>query len=318
MTNQAPQSGVSKPLVVLVDDSQDVHRLLRARLRSEDLELLDVYTGEEAIAAAREKHPALILLDLNMPGMDGFEVLRALKEEAATLDIPVIVLSGLQSPHDKVTAFDLGAVDYVTKPFELTELRVRIRSALRMYQLLQMLANRARIDGLTGLWNRAYFTQRWEEEYGRHQRHGHPLTLALIDLDHFKSINDTYGHPAGDAVLQGMASILQREARASDVPCRFGGEEFALILPDTSPENARTVCERIRAAVEGTTWPRHPERKVTCSIGLAGAAGGSGSCPSAESWIESADQALYMAKKGGRNRVVSAPPVGSAPAASAA
>lgn len=318
MTSHAAQPCPSKPLVLLVDDSQDVHRLLRARLRSKDLELLDVYTGEEAIAAARDRQPALILLDLNMPGMDGFEVLRALKDDPTTLEIPVIVLSGLQSPHDKVTAFDLGAVDYVTKPFELTELRVRIRSALRMHQLLQMLANRARIDGLTGLWNRAYFTQRWEEEHGRHQRHGHPLTLALIDLDHFKSINDTYGHPAGDAVLQGMASILQREARASDVPCRFGGEEFALILPDTSPENAGTVCERIRAAVEATTWPRHPERKVTCSIGLAGAAESPGSCPSAESWIEAADRALYMAKKGGRNRVVSAPPVGSASAAPAA
>ncbi len=315
MTGVAPQPNLAKPVVLLVDDSQDVHRLLRARLRSEDLELVDVYSGAEAVALAQEKHPALILLDLNMPGMDGFEVLRALKDDPTTLEIPVIVLSGLQSPHDKVTAFDLGAVDYVTKPFELTELRVRIRSALRMHRLLQMLANRARIDGLTGLWNRAYFNQRWEEEHSRHHRHGHPLTIALLDLDHFKSINDTYGHPAGDAVLQGMAAILQREARASDVPCRYGGEEFALILPDTSPDNAGIVCERIRAAVENTVWPRHPERRVTCSIGLMGAHGPSETCLPAQDWLESADRALYTAKKSGRNRIVAAPSMGSRAAA---
>ncbi|MBM4108408.1 MAG: diguanylate cyclase [Phycisphaerae bacterium] len=318
MTAPALQPGEAKPVVLLVDDSQDVHRLLRARLRNEDLELVDAYTGGEAIEYARDHHPALVLLDLNMPGTDGFEVLRALKDDPTTLEIPVIVLSGLQSPHDKVTAFDLGVVDYITKPFELTELRVRIRSALRMHRLLQMLAKRARIDGLTGLWNRAYFNQRWEEEHGRHQRHSHPLTIALLDLDHFKSINDTYGHPAGDAVLQGLAAILQREARAADIACRYGGEEFALILPDTTPENAQVVCERIRAAVEAATWPRHPERRVTCSIGLVGAPGPTETCVASGGWLEAADRALYAAKKGGRNRVVSATAIGAEAALDAA
>jgi diguanylate cyclase (GGDEF)-like protein len=301
--NQDPaQPADPRPVVLLVDDSQDVHRLLRARLRTEEIELVGVYAGAEAVKFATEHKPALVLLDLNMPVMDGFEVLRTLKDQPSTLEIPVIVLSGLQSPQDKVTAFDLGAVDYITKPFELTELRVRVRSALRMHRLLQMLSKRARIDGLTALWNRAFFDQRWSEEFSRAQRHGRPLSIALIDLDHFKSINDTYGHPAGDAVLQGLGAILQKEGRATDVACRYGGEEFVMILPDTSAADARNLCDRIRAGVESVAWSRHPERKVTASIGIAGASGPT--AVTAEAWIEAADQALYTAKKSGRNRLV--------------
>lgn len=302
MSQNPSQPNEPRPVVLLVDDSQDVHRLLRARLRTEEIELVGVFDGSEAVKFATERQPALVLLDLNMPMMDGFEVLRTLKDQPSTLEIPVIVLSGLQSPQDKVTAFDLGAVDYITKPFELTELRVRVRSALRMHRLLQMLAKRARIDGLTALWNRAFFDQRWGEELSRAQRHGRPLSLALVDLDHFKSINDTYGHPAGDAVLQGLGLILQKEGRATDVPCRYGGEEFAMIMPDTSAQDAKHLCDRVRAAVEAVVWSRHPERKVTASIGIAGAAGPTDLTASA--WLDAADKALYTAKKTGRNRVV--------------
>ena len=143
------------PVVLVIDDSQDVHRLLKARLKREELEIASAMSGEEGIALAKKGAPSIVLLDLDMPGMDGFETLRRFKEDSDLRGVPVIVLSGLQSPHDKVTAFDLGAVDYVTKPFELTELRVRVRSALRIQQLMTMLAQRAQVDGLTGLWNRA-------------------------------------------------------------------------------------------------------------------------------------------------------------------
>lgn len=296
-----PNAEESKQVVLIVDDSKDVHRLLKARLRQEDLEFESAETGRDAIKMAVELQPALILLDLDLPGMDGYEVLRALKDSKATRDVPVIILSAMQGAHDKVTAFDLGAIDYITKPFDLSEVRARMRSSLKLNQLVRMLAQRAQIDGLTGLWNRAYFDRRWGEEYARSARYGHPLALAIADVDHFKSVNDTFGHPAGDAVLMGLSKLLVRELRSSDIACRYGGEEFVIIMPDTNPDSARQTCERLRVALENVTWPRHPERKVTMSIGCAGSA----QVPtvSAERWIEIVDQNLYAGKRGGRNRV---------------
>lgn len=302
MINGPQQFADSQPKVLVIDDSADVHRLLRARLRHEDIELVGAQSGREGMEAAVTAAPAMILLDLDMPDMDGFEVLRRLKNEPATLDIPVIVLSGLHSAQDKVMAFDLGAIDYITKPFNLTELRVRVRSALRMHRLVQMLAQCAQLDGLTGLWNRAYFDKRWTDEVAAVGRHGRSLSLAMLDMDHFKTVNDTYGHPTGDAVLQGLAKVLQRECRREDVACRYGGEEFALIMPDTPPLDALRVCERIREVVAETVWPRHPERPITLSIGLAGSNKAVEATPG--QWLEAADQNLYLAKKSGRNRVV--------------
>ncbi|GMV27117.1 MAG: hypothetical protein AMXMBFR58_31480 [Phycisphaerae bacterium] len=292
-----------KPQVLVIDDSMDVHRLLRARLRTEELEFREATDGQAGLAIAEEHSPTVILLDLDMPGMDGFEVLRILKENPRTLQIPVIVLSGLQSSQDKVTAFDLGAVDYVTKPFDLTELRVRVRAAIKMQRLIRMLAQKAQIDGLTGLWNRVFFNSRLAEEMGRLSRREGNLALAVVDIDHFKSINDTYGHPAGDAVIQGLAKLLVRECRHTDSVCRYGGEEFGVIMPDTGAMDARNVAERIRAAFEQLSWPRHPERKATVSIGVAAVAGTGALTP--EALLEIADKNLYTAKNSGRNRVVS-------------
>ncbi len=316
MTTGSDTPASARPKVLVVDDSPDVHRLLKARLKQEEIEIISVANGAEALVALKGPRPDLILLDLDMPDMDGFEVLRAIKDNGETFHIPVIVLSGLDSSEDKVAAFDLGAHDYIIKPFELTELRVRIRAALKLNFLLQMLAQRAQIDGLTGLWNRAYFDRRVQDEVARVQRHGGPLSIAFFDADHFKSINDTFGHPAGDSVLQGIGQIIQRESRQSDIACRYGGEEFVLIMPATSPADAQAFCERLRAAFEATVWPRHPERKVTVSIGIAGAASAVGL--SAASWVEAADKCLYAAKKAGRNRVVLTDLATAAPQANAA
>ncbi|MEM1072045.1 MAG: diguanylate cyclase [Planctomycetota bacterium] len=298
----APNETETRHVVLVIDDSNDVHRLLQARLKQEQLQLEAATDGAEGIERVIELMPSLVLLDLDMPTMDGFEVLRHLKESSVTHDIPVVVLSGLQSPADKVTAFDLGAVDYITKPFDLMELRVRLRSALRMADLVTMLAQRAHIDGLTGLYNRAAFDQRWQQVTSENDRHGKPLCVGVFDLDHFKSINDTYGHPAGDEALRVFGALIQRECRSCDIACRFGGEEFVLIMPETVPEDADVVCNRIREKLAELEWPAHPERSVTVSVGVAGSAGRSDVSP--EAWIEAADQALYRAKKGGRNRVV--------------
>lgn len=291
----------TNPTILVVDDSVDIHRILRARLSKESLDIVSATGGAEGLELSRNIGPSLILLDLDMPGMDGFEVLRLLKDETQTSDIPVIVLSGSHDSQDKVMGLDLGAVDYVCKPFDFYELIARVRCALRTQRLLEMLAKRAQIDGLTGLWNRAHFDLRFAEYLSGAQRYQQPLTLAMCDVDKFKSINDNHGHPAGDAVLQGVAEQFVRELRKSDVAFRFGGEEFAIILPKTTVRDASVVIDRLRLALAARHWPRHPERRITASFGLT-QRGVDGSWDPA-AWIEAADRALYAAKEGGRNRI---------------
>ena len=292
----------ARPIVLVVDDSPLVHRLLKARLRDETIELRHAHSGAEALEVISTTDVATVLLDLSMPGMDGFEVLRELAAREDTVHVPVIVLSGQQDSQDKVMAFALGAIDYITKPFDLAELRARLRSSLRMHRLVRMLSERAQLDGLTALWNRRHFDDRLAQLVSTAERSNRPLSLALLDLDHFKSINDNYGHPAGDAALQGAAEILSGSARGSDIPCRYGGEEFAIIMPETTPEQARILCERIRETLAARDWPSHPDRKITVSIGVAGAEGSTG-LP-AEQWVAHADATLYKAKESGRNRVM--------------
>ncbi len=303
MGRSSLQSEANQQLVLLIDDSADVHRLLQSRLRGDEITIEGAMTGREGIRLARELAPAMIIVDLDLPDMDGFEILRALKDDASTMHTPVMILSAMTSRQDKVTAFDLGAIDFVCKPFDLVELRVRVRSAVRLSVLLQMLSQRAQIDGLTGLYNRAHFDSRWGEEVAGCMRHNRPLSLAVLDADKFKTINDTYGHPAGDAVLRGISRVLQGELRGADIACRFGGEEFCIIMPDTDTREAHAVCERIREAVGSTVWAAHPERRVTISVGLVGTDGTCWKSPAA--WLDAADRNLYRAKQEGRDRVVS-------------
>lgn len=308
----------AKPKLLLIDDQPEIHRLLRARMRHEPFDLVDAESGQQGVEIAKRERPSAILLDLDMPGMDGFNVLRALKSDAATTNIPVVIFSGVNTCEDKVTAFDLGAADFVNKSLEnssdVAELKARLRAVLRLERLLRLLAERAEVDGLTGLGNRVQFNRRWAQEYAEHVRYGNPLALLLLDIDHFKKINDTYGHPAGDEVLQEFARIVQTCCRTSDVACRYGGEEFAVILPSTHCADGVTVAERIRQTLSKTLFPRHPEHHVTCSIGVAGTPL-PGALVTAEQWIEAADKALYSAKHGGRNRVtVGQPATGAATA----
>lgn len=303
MSDQSIDHLDTTPVVLLIDDSQFVHRILDARLRSESISLIGEHDGKAGHERAVKDQPSLILLDLDMPVMDGYETLRVLKDDPKTRDIPVIVLSGMDSSQDKVTVFDLGAVDFITKPFEITELRARVRSSLKMSALLKMLAQKAQIDGLSGLFNRTYFDDRLQEEYDRAVRHGHPLSIAMIDLDHFKSVNDTYGHPAGDTVISGVAQIIQQQCRSIDIACRYGGEEFVMILPETAPDQAQILCDRIRQNCEAMSWSQHPSRSVTLSCGVVGADNGEGLTCTPAAMLEMVDRNLYDAKQTGRNRV---------------
>lgn len=296
MANQEPA-----PLLLLIDDSPDIHRLMAFKLKNEGLEFLTAFSGEEGIALAQTQQPALILLDLMMPGLDGFAVLKALKDDPRTIEIPVIVVTGSTDSKDKVMAFEQGAMDVVGKPFDVHELRARIHSAIRIHRLMRMLEQRAQIDGLTGLWNRKHFNERFGAELLCAERKGTPLALVLCDLDHFKKVNDTFGHPAGDAVLQGFAAVLGNTLRGYDIACRYGGEEFAIILPDTPPEQALGVADRVRQEIAGRRWPNYPDIRATASFGLA--EGPAPGMTGVEGWIAAADRALYHSKQTGRNRI---------------
>ena len=289
---------------MVIDDSVLIHSLVRARLEDEPVEMHFAESARDGIAKAASLAPDLILLDVDMPEMDGFEACRRLKADPATSAIPVVFLSGASTAQQKVQGLDLGAVDYVTKPFDPAELRARVRAALRTKYLMDLLAKRAMIDGLTGLWNRACFEQRLASEMSLARRSKRPLSCAILDLDHFKRINDTHGHPFGDEVLRGVAQVIQDACRAEDVPCRYGGEEFVLLLPNTALNGAMAMAERIRAAVSNTpfTFRRAPVN-VTCSIGISDNLLGAGVDASI---VDLADQALYWAKQRGRNRAVGA------------
>ncbi len=297
-------SSAPLPKVLAIDDSELIHRLLRVRLQHEQLELHGATEAEQGLRMARDLLPDVILLDIEMEGMDGFEVLQALKSDVDLQDIPVIFISATASMEDRVRALDLGAIDFVGKPFEVVELKARVRSALRVQYLVKMLAQRAQVDGLTGLWNRTYFDRRLAQEVAEAQRHGRTVSLVMCDVDGFKKLNDERGHPFGDMVLERFAKILQG-GRSSDVACRYGGEEFGIILPNTSGIEAIEVAERYRRSFEQETWSSAAGKVVTASFGVSDML----TLPQAITFnelIAAADAALYRAKLNGRNRVESA------------
>ncbi|MGA3066279.1 MAG: diguanylate cyclase [Tepidisphaeraceae bacterium] len=286
--------------VLLVDDSPSIHTLVRARLAGEPITVHSAYSSAEGLTMAKELLPDLVLLDVDMPDPDGFEVCRRLKADTATVQIPIVFLTGASSPDERIFGLELGAVDYVTKPFNPAELRARVRASLRTKYLMDLLAKRAQIDGLTGLWNRAHFEERLKQEHSLATRIGRPLSCVMADVDHFKSVNDTYGHPFGDEALRGIAGVLSDVGRAEDIICRLGGEEFVVLCPNTALAGAVRLAERCREAVLAMKLMHQGKPvRVTCSFGVAE----EGCRPSI---IEAADKALYQAKHGGRDRVVAA------------
>jgi diguanylate cyclase (GGDEF)-like protein len=286
--------------ILVIDDSVAIHSLLQARLSAEPVELHFESEGEAGLARAVVLQPDLILLDIDMPAPDGFEVCRRLMAEPKTMQIPVVFLTGDASTEQKIRGLELGATDYITKPFEPAELRARIRSTLRTKYLMDLLSRKALVDGLTGLWNRVYFESRLTAEIACCRTSRRPYSCLMVDLDRFKELNDQYGHLFGDEVLRGIGHLLGDICRGDDVACRYGGEEFVVLACNTSCDQAALLAERIRSAIERQVFLHKGEPvQVTCSIGVADLR-----CSPPPSVVELADKALYRAKNDGRNRVV--------------
>ena len=286
-------------LVLVADDDGVTRAMVRAWLSRAGYEVLAASEGEEALRLATQLTPDLLLLDVTMPGLDGYEICRAVQATGAVAP-PVIFLTAHTQTAARVTGLDAGAVDYIVKPFEQAELIARVRAALRTKAVRDGLAAKAARDGLTGLLNRSELDGRAEEAVALARRHGRALSCLMVDLDHFKQINDRYGHAAGDAVLREAARRIVASCRVSDVIGRYGGEEFLLLLPETRAEDAVIAAEKVRNVLAST--PIDVGRlslPIRASIGVAA---WNASMATPACLYAAADQALYCAKELGRDR----------------
>ena len=294
----------SLPKLLLVDD-QPVNIQTLYQIFADDHEVFMATSGEQALALCRDKQPDLVLLDVIMPGMDGLETCQRLKEDADTADIPVIFVTSQNSPEEETHGLEVGAVDFISKPVNPAVVRARVKTQLTLKAQTDALRMLASLDGLTGVPNRRIFDERLDAEWRACRRSGAPLSLLMVDVDHFKLYNDHYGHLDGDQCLKAIASALAScVERGRDMLARFGGEEFVCLLPDTDLEGAKHIAEKLRQAVEGLAIP-HVESKtaatVTVSLGVATTA----QCDALEppDLLKVADEQLYLAKQSGRNRV---------------
>lgn len=294
-----------KPVVLIVDDQPaNIHAL--ARLLKEDYHVLAAAGGAKALELARGNlAPDLILLDIMMPEMDGYEVCRRLRNDPATKNIPIIFVTAKSDSEEEAKGLDLGAVDYIAKPFNNTVVKARVRTHVQLKVRTDMLEQLAMLDGLTGIDNRRSFDQALELEWKRAARSSRDLSVIMMDIDHFKAYNDNYGHGAGDDCLQRVAAALRSAIqRPSDLIARYGGEEFVALLPETSAPGAARMAEKFRRTVLDLALPHAFSPitdKVTISVGHATRHATPDLSPQA--LLKSADQALFRAKQDGRNRV---------------
>ncbi len=300
--------------ILVADDSLVVRAVVRSGLEGEGYLVIEAVDGTSALAQCREHRPDVVLLDVEMPGLDGYQVLAELKADTELKNTPVVFLTGRTGMDDIVAGLRGGAHDYLKKPFEPAELLARVGSAVHVKQLQDELWQRntelnriSRTDSLTGLYNRWHLDDVTARESSTARRHGDQLSIVLFDIDHFKIVNDTYGHPAGDLVLVEFARRMTDQLRAGDIAGRWGGEEFLLILPRTDVAGAVRVAERVRIAAAATpiiaTTSRIP---ITVSGGCA-----TGSGEAHSELLDLADNRLYEAKRAGRNRIAAGQAVGA-------
>ena len=297
--------------ILIVDDVDDNLEILGDLLTFDGFNVQPARSGEAALKQVQEFSPDLILLDILMPGMDGFEVCTRLKADEKTKDIPIIFVSSMADVDSKVKGFKVGGVDYINKPFQHAEVLVRVNTHITMLRMRKHLEEQnaeldrlANTDYLTNLYNRRRFFHAAENEFAKSVQSGMPISITLIDLDHFKKVNDTHGHLVGDSVLIHIAQLIRLHCRESDLAARYGGEEFILLHPSTDRRNAFMVAERIRKWVEVTPFLHEQnEIHVTMSAGVVDI-DVCRDCHRIDDVLGLADVALYRAKDAGRNQVV--------------
>jgi two-component system, cell cycle response regulator len=288
--------------ILIVDDQKSNISLLERLLSEAGYTCVaSTMNPQEVCALHRKNRYDLILLDLKMPGMDGFEVMEGLKTNDADGYLPVLVITA--RPGHKLRALQAGAKDFISKPFDLVEVKTRIHNMLEVRLLYKTMRNLSIRDPLTGLFNRRYMEEALALELHRTKRNDAQLAVIMIDIDHFKQFNDDFGHDGGDAILRALGAFFKEQVRGSDIACRYGGEEFILILSPSTAEGARQRAEKIRedARLLSVSHANRNLGAITLSLGVAIFPD---HASEAEAIVKAADVALYQAKRGGRNRVV--------------
>lgn len=302
--------------VLIIDDSEAVREKIIKTLESRDL-FSRFYQAEDGLEGFKKLLASpvdIILCDLEMPRMDGFKFLGMMKGRPEVSDTPVIILTGNDDRDLKIKGLEQGACDFITKPFDPEELVARMRVHLKIKHLQddlkrsnELLLELSNTDHLTGLFNRRFLMEALDKEVQRARRKDGQVALLLLDIDHFKRVNDTHGHLQGDVVLQKVALHIQKELRSYDTAARYGGEEFVAVLPDTSLKEAFNVADRIRLSVQGMRFAGSlSNEQVTVSLGVA--LFPSPCFDDIDGLLRAADEALYQAKERGRNRVIISDP----------
>jgi diguanylate cyclase (GGDEF)-like protein len=293
-----------KTTILLIDDDQTIHRTVALQLAADGMEVLHAEEPIEGIRMVRAEAPDLVILDMNLPHMDGLKVCRHLKENEETRDIPILFFTVAHNAGHVARALEVGANDYIRKPVDPLELRARVRASLRTKRMVDLLRVQARIDALTGLMNRAGLDDALLAAMSAWDRHGAPMSLMMIDVDHFKEVNDSYGHGIGDEVLRDLGYVIGTTCRPHDTPARFGGDEFAVVFGQTGGDQAERAARRLLGAIaEDVITPKGAKAPVTVSAGLVSVEDLPRRSEPADV-LKAADEALYEAKAQGRNRLV--------------
>ena len=291
--------------ILIVDDEPTNIQILNGILKN-DHEIIFATNGQQACDMAKNVHPDLVLLDVMMPEMDGWTVCKKLKDSPDTEQIPIIFVTAMTQPQDEIKSLELGAVDFITKPFHNSIVKARVQTHLQLKRQRDYLQNISSVDSLTGIANRRRLDEFLEREWLRGARHQTPLSMILMDIDQFKLYNDNYGHPEGDSCLKKVAASLAKTLeRPGDLVARYGGEEFIFILPDTNFEGLSFISETIRKNIEYLAIP-HAHSTVSDVVTIS--FGGTTCTPppnsSFQETINKTDNCLYQAKRAGRNRAV--------------
>ena len=291
---------------VLIVDDENLQIKALAHLLEDEYEIFVAKNGKAAIEVAEKHKPDLILLDILMPGMDGYEAISVLKTNPKTKNIPVIFTTGLRNEEDEIKGLSHDVADYITKPFNQQIVKLRVKNQIKIVNQMQAIERLSRIDQLSNVPNRRYFVERMEADWGSAIRKFQPLSILMLDIDHFKKYNDNYGHSQGDNAIRAAAKVISGSLnRPADFVARYGGEEFVVLLPDTDQNGAAQIAERIRANIENCEIPKHESTeeptKITVSIGTNTLVPKIND--SLDLFISKADDALYKSKENGRNRV---------------